>query len=75
MWTKFKARNVIAEHPYFVGVQYHPEYLSSPLCPSPPFFGLLLAASGQLDNFLINERVPSPVEKLKGDLFTFTKVI
>ncbi|KAK4336970.1 hypothetical protein RND71_043420 [Anisodus tanguticus] len=32
-------------HQYFVGVQYHPEYLSKPLKPSPPYFGLLKAAS------------------------------
>lgn len=34
-------------HPYFVGVQYHPEYLTQPLKPSPPYLGLLLAASAQ----------------------------
>lgn len=34
-------------HPYFVGVQYHPEFKSRPGRPSPPFLGLLLAASGQ----------------------------
>ncbi|CAJ0577531.1 unnamed protein product, partial [Mesorhabditis spiculigera] len=39
-------------HPYFVGAQFHPEYLSLPLMPSPPFLGLLLAASGQLESSL-----------------------
>lgn len=38
-----------SEHPFFLGVQFHPEFLSRPLRPSPPFYGLLLAASGQLD--------------------------
>ncbi|OQV26121.1 CTP synthase 2 [Hypsibius exemplaris] len=38
--------------PYFVGVQFHPEYLSRPLKPSPPYLGLLLAASGKLDSYL-----------------------
>ena len=33
-------------HPYFVGVQYHPEFKSRPGRPSPPFLGLLMAASG-----------------------------
>ena len=33
-------------HPYFVGVQYHPEFKSRPGKPSPPFLGLLMAASG-----------------------------
>lgn len=31
-------------HPYFVGVQYHPEYLSRLLKPSPPYKGLVDAA-------------------------------
>ena len=26
-------------HPYYVSVQFHPEYLSRPLSPSPPFLG------------------------------------
>ncbi|KAL3108601.1 hypothetical protein niasHT_015523 [Heterodera trifolii] len=42
-------------HPFFAGVQYHPEYLSSPFRPSPLFFGLLLAASGQLEAHLCKE--------------------
>ena len=33
-------------HPYYVGVQYHPEFKSRPGKPSPPFLGLLMAASG-----------------------------
>ena len=36
-------------HPYYVGVQFHPEFKSRPGRPSPPFLGLLKAASGQLD--------------------------
>ncbi len=32
-------------HPYYVGVQYHPEFKSRPGKPSPPFLGLLMAAS------------------------------
>lgn len=38
-------------HPFYLGCQYHPEFKSRPLKPSPPFHGLLLAASGQLDAF------------------------
>uniref|UniRef100_A0A2C9JXR5 CTP synthase n=1 Tax=Biomphalaria glabrata TaxID=6526 RepID=A0A2C9JXR5_BIOGL len=38
-------------HPYFVGVQYHPEYISRPLKPSAPYLGLLLAASNQLQTY------------------------
>jgi CTP synthase len=28
-----------------VAVQYHPEYISRPLSPSPPYLGLILARS------------------------------
>mgnify|MGYP001596905269 FL=1 len=35
-------------HPYYVGVQYHPEFKSRPGRPSPPFLGLLKASTGQL---------------------------
>lgn len=39
-------------HPYFVGVQYHPEFTSRPLQPSPPYLGFILAASGKLQAYL-----------------------
>src|SRR5438874_1068151 len=32
---------------FFFGTQYHPEFLSRPLEPSPPFRGFILAAAGQ----------------------------
>lgn len=32
-------------HPYYVGVQFHPEFKSRPNRPSPPFLGLLRAAT------------------------------
>jgi len=35
----------LKDHPYYVGVQYHPEFKSRPNRPSPPFLGLLRAAS------------------------------
>jgi len=38
-------------HPFFLGVQYHPEFKSRPNKPSPPFVGFLLAASGKLENW------------------------
>ncbi|KAJ0055385.1 hypothetical protein NL108_016875, partial [Boleophthalmus pectinirostris] len=40
------------DHPYFVGVQYHPEFTSRPIKPSPPYLGLLLAAAGKLPSYL-----------------------
>lgn len=44
-----------ATHPYYVGCQYHPEFKSRPLKPSPPFYGLLLAACGRLDDFVARD--------------------
>lgn len=41
-------------HPYFVGVQFHPEFKSRPGKASAVFLGLVLAASGQLDSYLKN---------------------
>ena len=37
-------------HPYYAGTQYHPEFKSRPDRPSPPFLGLLMAASGMKSN-------------------------
>lgn len=42
----------IKDHPYFVGVQYHPEYISRPIRPSPPYLGLILAAIGKLTPYI-----------------------
>ncbi|KAF9887929.1 CTP synthase ura7 [Aspergillus nanangensis] len=36
----------LPDHPWFVGVQYHPEYLSRVLAPSKPFLGFVASASG-----------------------------
>jgi CTP synthase len=35
----------LSEHPFYLGVQFHPEYKSRPGLPSPPFFGFVSAAS------------------------------
>lgn len=43
---------VLDNHPYYVAVQFHPEYLSRPLKPSPPFLGLILASVKKLEKFL-----------------------
>lgn len=42
-----------SQHPYYVGCQYHPEFKSRPLAPSPPFHGLIMASCGQLDDYLL----------------------
>lgn len=34
----------MSEHPFYLGVQYHPEYKSRPGMPSPPFFGFIAAS-------------------------------
>lgn len=44
--------SLCAGHKYFVGMQYHPEYLTRPLNPSPPFMGLVLAAAGKLNHYI-----------------------
>ncbi|XP_053562059.1 CTP synthase 2 [Bombina bombina] len=42
----------LEDHPYFVGVQFHPEFSSRPMKPSPAYLGLMLAASGKLASYL-----------------------
>ena len=39
----------IKDHPWYVGVQFHPEYLSRVLAPSKPYLGFVAAAAGCLD--------------------------
>jgi CTP synthase len=42
----------LRNHPYFVGMQAHPEFCSRPLNPSPPFLGFIAASAGLLDEQL-----------------------
>uniref|UniRef100_M4CB85 CTP synthase (glutamine hydrolyzing) n=1 Tax=Brassica campestris TaxID=3711 RepID=M4CB85_BRACM len=42
----------LQSHPYFVGVQFHPEFKSRPGKPSALFLGLIAAASGCLEAIL-----------------------
>uniref|UniRef100_A0A182Y8D5 CTP synthase n=1 Tax=Anopheles stephensi TaxID=30069 RepID=A0A182Y8D5_ANOST len=42
----------LTNHIYYVATQFHPEYLSRPLKPSPPFLGLILASVGKLESYL-----------------------
>jgi CTP synthase len=39
----------LKDHPWFVGVQFHPEYLSRVLDPSRPYLGFMAASAGCLD--------------------------
>ncbi|KAM4046614.1 CTP synthase 2 isoform 1-T2 [Anomaloglossus baeobatrachus] len=50
----------LQDHPYFVGVQFHPEFSSRPMKPSPPYLGLMLASSGKLSSYLQNGCKLSP---------------
>lgn len=56
----------VAGHPYFVGVQYHPEYISRPLKPSPPYLGLILASLGKLQSYLARGCRMSPRNQSEG---------
>ena len=58
---------VHTDHRYFTGVQYHPEYLTRPMKPSPPYLGLILAASNKLDLFISRGCLPSPRSSYEYD--------
>lgn len=45
----------LKDHPWYVGVQYHPEYLSRVLRPSKPYLGFVAAASGCLESIIGRE--------------------
>ncbi|KAM5533563.1 hypothetical protein V8D89_012779 [Ganoderma adspersum] len=53
-------------HPYFVGLQAHPEFCTRPLNPSPPFLGFVAAAAGgsvleeQLEGQMRSFKPPHP---------------
>jgi CTP synthase len=52
----------LPSHPYYVAVQFHPEYLSRPMDPSPPFMGLILAAKDRLNSYFARGCKLSPRE-------------
>ncbi|KAK3683658.1 UTP-ammonia ligase [Podospora appendiculata] len=47
----------LKDHPFFVGVQAHPEYTSKVLDPSPVYLGFVAASSGCLDEMIEAARV------------------
>ncbi|KAL6567164.1 hypothetical protein OROGR_000832 [Orobanche gracilis] len=69
----------LSSHPYFVGVQFHPEFKSRPGNPSALFLGLVAAASGQLDALLKKGSVKTyswmrnGSSTMKANLFENTK--
>lgn len=46
----------LKDHPFFVGVQFHPEYLSRVLRPSKPFLGFVAASAGILPEIMSGKR-------------------
>ena len=58
----------LRNHKYFVGVQFHPEYLSRVIAPSKPFLGLVAACAGMLDEVTEDLRVQckSPDRAVRG---------
>lgn len=46
-WIPHSISSWFTDHPFFVGLQAHPEFSTRPLNPSPPFLGLVAAACGQ----------------------------
>lgn len=45
----------LKDHPWFVGVQFHPEYLSRVLDPSKPYLGFIAASARMLDQIIESE--------------------
>lgn len=45
------------DHPFYVGTQYHPEYITRPLRPSPCFVGIVHAACGTIDKHLFSQNL------------------
>jgi len=62
----------LRDHPWFVGVQFHPEYLSRVLKPSPPFLGFVAASCGLLDQvtsrFLSGKGLVNGVNGVNGEV-------
>ncbi|KAF9256345.1 CTP synthase [Marasmius fiardii PR-910] len=60
----------LKDHPFFMGLQAHPEFCTRPLNPSPPFLGFVAAASGaavlqeQLELQLQTFKPPHPVDAM-----------
>ena len=65
---------VVIDHPYYVGVQFHPEYLTRPLKPSPPYLGLILAACGRLKSYISRGCRLSPDSQYTDDAGLVTAV-
>ena len=58
----------LKDHPWYVGVQFHPEYLSRVLQPSKPYLGFVAAAAGCLERVTLKEGVNGSVGELTNGL-------
>lgn len=57
------------DHPFFCGLQAHPEFCTRPLNPSPPYLGFIAAACGVLAEQIIVQKsykAPHPESHLVG---------
>ncbi|PKA61041.1 CTP synthase [Apostasia shenzhenica] len=66
----------LPSHPYYIGVQFHPEFKSRPGKPSALFLGLIAASCGQLDVLL---KAPGrdnvlPTKMVTSNGFTAAKI-
>ncbi|KAI9787910.1 MAG: CTP synthase ura7 [Candelina submexicana] len=52
----------LKDHPWFVGVQFHPEYLSRVLHPSKPYLGFVAASAGCLDQVVARSQAAAAVQ-------------
>lgn len=61
------------DHPFYLGLQAHPEFCTRPLNPSPPFLGFIAAACGesvlqeQLESQAHNYRPPHPEDTMVSE--------
>jgi hypothetical protein len=61
----------LKDHPYYVGVQYHPEYLARPTNPSAPFVGFILAACSKLQSYMDNTLKKRQYKRLDSQCIHF----
>ncbi|KAM5516542.1 CTP synthase [Fusarium oxysporum f. sp. phaseoli] len=61
----------LKDHPFFVGLQAHPEYKSKTLAPAPSLLGLVAASSGCLDEIIEAARVKKEATNGVSDVTNF----
>ncbi|KAF3450124.1 hypothetical protein FNV43_RR06204 [Rhamnella rubrinervis] len=65
----------LRNHPYYIGVQFHPEFKSRPGKPSALFLGLIAAACGQLESILQGCENKKIIQTTTGNGFSSTPKI